>query len=61
MAIVSAGAIGLGITAVVQSQQAALSEVKAIARSAEALFSSDQQFEALLEAIRGQDRYSSSR
>lgn len=50
-------AIAFGSIALMQSRQAAISEVRAIIRSAEALFSSGQEFDALLAAIHGQMRY----
>jgi WD40 repeat protein len=46
-------AINLGFVARSQSRQAALSETQAVVRTAEALFASDQSFEALVAAIRG--------
>ncbi len=49
-------AIWLGFFAQSQYRQASLSEVRAIVRTSEALFSSNQSFEALLEAIRAQRR-----
>lgn len=49
-------AIALGFFAQSQSRQASLSEARAIVRTAEALFASNQSFEALLEAIRSQSR-----
>lgn len=49
-------AVGLGFFAQSQYRQASLSEARAIVRTSEALFSSNQSFEALLEAIRGQRR-----
>ncbi|WP_347404997.1 AAA-like domain-containing protein [Nodosilinea sp. LEGE 06152] len=49
-------ATGLGFVARRQYRQATQNEANAIVRSAEALHSSQQSFEALLEAIRGQQR-----
>nr|WP_278003360.1 AAA-like domain-containing protein [Nodosilinea sp. TSF1-S3] len=46
----------LGFIARRQYHQAAQSEAQAIVRSAESLLASDQSFEALIEAIRGQQR-----
>ncbi|MBE9110691.1 AAA-like domain-containing protein [Nodosilinea sp. LEGE 07298] len=54
MALVAA--TGLGFVARRQYRQATQNEAYAIVRSAEALHSSQQSFEALLEAIRGQQR-----
>jgi WD40 repeat protein len=45
---------GVGIFAWQQSRQSAISEAQAVVRSAQALFASDQSFDALIEAIRGQ-------
>ena len=49
-------ATGLGFVAYNHSLQASLSEAQALVHTAEALFASDQSFNALLEAIRGQRR-----
>jgi len=48
--------IGLGFFAQSQYRMASVSETRAIVRTSEALFSSNQSFEALLEAIRAQGR-----
>ncbi|WP_228053598.1 AAA-like domain-containing protein [Nodosilinea sp. LEGE 07298] len=47
-------ATGVSIFAWQQYRQSAISEAQAVVRSAQALFASDQSFEALIEAIRGQ-------
>ena len=49
-------ATGLGIFSRHQYRQASLSEAQSIVNTAQALFASNQPFEALLEAIRGQRR-----
>lgn len=49
-------AIGLGILAYQQYQQTALSEVKALALSSEALFASHKKFDAVLQAIKAKER-----
>ncbi|TAE57392.1 MAG: hypothetical protein EAZ87_16290 [Nostocales cyanobacterium] len=49
-------AIALGLFAYRQYQQTAVSEVRAIALSSEALFASDKDFDALLQAIKGKQR-----
>ncbi|MBD1828601.1 AAA-like domain-containing protein [Microcoleus vaginatus GB1-A2] len=43
----------LGLTVYFQYRQTAISEIKAIAKSSEALFASNQKLDALIEAIRG--------
>ncbi len=47
-------ATSLGVFAWQQYQRSAISEAQAVVRSAQALFASNQSFEALIEAIRGQ-------
>jgi len=47
-------ATGVGIFAWQESRRSAVSEAQAVVRSAQALFASDQSFDALIEAIRGQ-------
>ncbi|WP_016949132.1 AAA-like domain-containing protein [Anabaena sp. PCC 7108] len=49
-------AIALGLVAYQQYQQTAISEVRAIALSSEALFASNKGFDALLQAIKGKQR-----
>ncbi len=49
-------AIGLGIVAYQQYQQTAVSEVKALALSSEALFASHKGFDAVLQAIKAKER-----
>ncbi len=49
-------AVGLGLFANHQYQQAAISEVKAILLSSEALFASHKHFDALLQAIKAKER-----
>jgi hypothetical protein len=46
-------ACALGLAVYFQYRQTALSEIKAIAKSSEALFASNQKLDALIEAIRG--------
>ena len=46
-------ACALGLEAYVQYRKTAVSEIKAIAKSSEALFASNQKLDALIEAIRG--------
>lgn len=50
------GAIGLGLLAYRQYQQATISELTAIVLSSEALFASHKGFDALLQAIRAKER-----
>ena len=47
-------ALGLGALAQHQSRRSARNEAQSVVRTAEALFASDQSFDALIEAIRGQ-------
>jgi hypothetical protein len=49
-------ACGLGLEAYVQYRQTAVSEIKAIAKSSEALFASNQKLDALVQAITAQRR-----
>ncbi|HAZ44920.1 MAG TPA: hypothetical protein DDW76_22515 [Cyanobacteria bacterium UBA11369] len=49
-------AIALGFLAYIQYQQTAISEVRAIVLSSEALFASNKQFDALLQAIKAKQR-----
>ncbi|MBK1988247.1 AAA-like domain-containing protein [Sphaerospermopsis aphanizomenoides BCCUSP55] len=49
-------AIALGLVAYHQYQQTAISEVRAIALSSEALYASNKSFDALLQAIKGKER-----
>ena len=56
MGLAMVTAIGLGLVAWGQYRQASLNEAQSIVRTAEALFASDQDFDALVEAIRGQRR-----
>ncbi|MBD2666866.1 WD-40 repeat protein [Richelia sinica FACHB-800] len=49
-------AIALGLVAYNQYQQTAISEVRAIALSSEALYASNKAFDALLQAIKGKER-----
>jgi WD40 repeat protein len=55
------GAIGLGGLAWSQSRRAVLSEIRALLRSSDALFSSHQEFDALVEAIRAKQRLDQTR
>jgi len=56
MGLAMVTAMGLGLVAWGQYRQASLNEAKSIVRTAEAVFASNQDFEALIEAIRGQRR-----
>ncbi|MBD2627138.1 AAA-like domain-containing protein [Trichormus variabilis] len=49
-------AITLGLVAYQQYQQTAISEIRAIALSSEALYASNKSFDALLQAIKGKQR-----
>jgi WD40 repeat protein len=54
MTLILACALGLGVY--VQYRQTAVSEIKAIAKSSEALFASDQKLDALIQAIRAKQQ-----
>ncbi|QQE64244.1 hypothetical protein GFS31_09240 [Leptolyngbya sp. BL0902] len=56
MGLAMVTAISLGLVAWGQYRQASLNEAQSIIRTAEALFASNQDFDALIEAIRGQRR-----
>jgi molybdate-binding protein len=56
VSIALAIALGFGLLAVSQYQRAALSEIKAIATSSEALFVSGQRLEALVQAIKAKQK-----
>ncbi|HEY9614277.1 AAA-like domain-containing protein [Allocoleopsis sp.] len=56
LSIALAIAIGLGVAAVLESEKATQSEIKAIATSSEALFASNQRLDALVAAIRAKQR-----
>lgn len=56
MGLAMVTAMGLGLVAWSQYRQASLNEAQSIVRTAEALFASNQDFDALIEAIRGQRR-----
>lgn len=50
-------AIGLGLFAYNQYQQTAVSEIRAIVLSSEALYASNKKFDALIQAIKGKKRW----
>ena len=56
LSIALAIAIGLGVAAVLESEKATQSEIRAIATSSEALFASNQRLDALVAAIRAKQR-----
>ncbi|MEC4803288.1 MAG: AAA-like domain-containing protein [Jaaginema sp. PMC 1079.18] len=59
VSIITFIAIALGLVAYRQARQTAKSELRAILLSSQALFASNKRFDALLQAIRAQERFTS--